>query len=573
MSINARTRWPVLALAAVLIVGVVLAGCGKSPQADVRYHCPMHPTVISDKPGDCPICGMRLVPIEERVAPTTVPAYVCPMHPEVTSEKPGRCSMCGMKLVPAGTTGDYPMEHKTYTCSMHSEFLTDDPNDHCPKCGMKVVEKRDRDQGPGVGSQGEPVQTTPPTVPAPESARITDHGPRTTGGGRRVLYYRNPMNPTVTSPVPMKDEMGMEYVPVYADEAAPAGSGVAGMATVEITSEGIRLSGVQTEPAVVERAARSVRTVGTVTADETRIRHVHTKIAGWVEKLFVNFTGQLVRKGQPILSIYSQELLASQQEFLRARETAAKFAASELPEVRTGGEELLRSAEQRLRLFDVPEDFIEELKRSGQPKRAVTLLAPVSGFVTVKEIFEGQQIEPGMELFAITDLSRIWIEADVYEYEARSVHVGQEGRVTLPYDPGRQLAGRVTFVYPTLNPESRTLRVRLEFANPDFALKPAMFANVELPLDATEGVVIPDSAVIDTGERQVVFVSLGGGRFEPREVKLGIRSSGKAQVLSGVAAGDQVVTRANFLLDSESQLRAAIAGMKKTSDQKRGGPQ
>jgi multidrug efflux pump subunit AcrA (membrane-fusion protein) len=551
MSITARTRWSVLAIAVVLIVGVVLAGCGKSPQAGVKYHCPMHPTFISDKPGDCAICGMRLVPIEEKVAPTTVPAYLCPMHPEVTSDKPGRCSKCGMKLVPAGTTGDYPKEHRTYTCPMHPEFLTDNPNDHCPKCGMHVVEK----QAERRESDGKSV-----------SVSTGQEG----AGQKKVLFYRNPMNPTITSPVPMKDEMGMEYVPVYANEAAPASSGVAGMATVQITSDGIHLSGVQTEPAVVERVARSVRTVGTVTADETRVRHVHTKTAGWIEKLFVNFTGQLVRKGQPILSMYSQELLASQQEFLRARETAAKFAASELPEVRIGGEELLQSAEQRLRLFDVPEYFIEVLKRTGQPQRAVTLLAPVSGFVTAKEVFEGQQVEPGMELFTNTDLSRVWIEADVYEYEARSVHVGQEGKVTLPYDPGRQLVGRVTFIYPTLNPDSRTLRVRLEFANGDFALKPAMFANIELPVDATEGVVIPDSAVIDTGERQIVFVSRGDGRFEPREVKLGVRSSGKAQVLSGVAAGDQVVTRANFLLDSESQLRAAIAGMKKTSDHQHG---
>jgi RND family efflux transporter MFP subunit len=524
----------------------------------------MHPTYVSDRPGDCPICGMRLIPIEEKTAPTTVPAYVCPMHPEVTSDRPGeRCSKCGMRLVPTGATRDYPKEHKTYTCPMHPEFLTDDPNERCPKCGMKVVEKKAEDRGPGTGD----ISPTHAAGPHPEQ------GPQAMGRERKVLFYRNPMNPKVTSPVPAKDEMGMDYVPVYADEVAPAEGGVAGMATVEISSDGIRLSGVQTEPAVIERVARSVRTVGTVTADETRIRHVHTKIAGWVEKLFVNFTGQLVRKGQPILSIYSQELLASQQEFLRARETAAKFTASELQEVRRGGEELLQSAEQRLRLFDVPEDFIAELKRTGQPKRAVTLLAPVSGFVTAKEVFEGQQIEPAMELFTITDLSRVWIEADFYEYEARALHVGQKAKVTLPYDPSRQLAGRVTYVYPTLNLESRTLRVRLEFQNPDFGLKPGMFANVELPLDAAEGVVIPDSAVIDTGERQIVFVSLGGGRFEPREVKLGVRSSGKAQVLLGVAAGEQVVTRANFLLDSESQLRAAIAGMKKTSDHKHGGGQ
>ncbi len=564
MQAKANIRRLILIAALVFVLAAFLTACGKGPPPGVKYQCPMHPTFISDKPGDCPICGMRLIPIEEKTAPTTVPAYVCPMHPEVTSARPGeRCSKCGMRLVPTGATGDYPKEHKTYTCPMHPEFLTDDPNERCPKCGMKVVEKKAEDRGPGTGA----------ISPTHAAGRHPEQGPQATGGERKVLFYRNPMNPKITSPVPMRDEMGMDYVPVYADEVASAEGGVTGMATVEISPDGIRLSGVQTEPAVIERVARSVRTVGTVTADETRIRHVHTKIAGWVEKLFVNFTGQLVRKGQPILSIYSQELLASQQEFLRARETAAKFAASELPEVRRGGEELLQSAEQRLRLFDVPEDFIAELKRTGQPTRAVTLLAPVSGFVTAKEVFEGQQIEPGMELFTITDLTRIWIEADFYEYEARALHVGQEAKVTLPYDPSRQLVGRVTYIYPTLNPESRTLRVRLEFQNPDFGLKPGMFANVELPLDAAEGVVIPDSAVIDTGERQVVFVSLGSGRFEPREVRLGVRSSGKAQVLSGVAGGDQVVTRANFLLDSESQLRAAIAGMKKTSDHQHGGGQ
>jgi Cu(I)/Ag(I) efflux system membrane fusion protein len=564
MKTTANIRRLILVAALVLMLAAFLTACGKGTPPGVKYQCPMHPTFISDKPGDCPICGMRLIPIEEKTAPTTVPAYVCPMHPEVTSDRPGeRCSKCGMRLVPAGTTADYLKEHKTYTCPMHPEFLTDDPNERCPKCGMKVVEKQAEDRGPRTGD----------ISPTDAAGTHLEPGPQAMGAERKVLFYRNPMDPTVTSPVPMKDEMGMDYVPVYAEQAAPAAGGVTGMATVEITSEGIHLSGVQTEPAVFERVARSVRTVGTVTADETRIRHVHTKTAGWVEKLFVNFTGQLVRQGQPILSIYSQELLASQEEFLRARETASKFAASELPEVRRGGEELLQSAEQRLRLFDVPEDFIAELKRTGQPQRAVTLLAPVSGFVTAKEVFEGQQIEPGMELFTITDLSRVWIEADFYEYEARALHVGQEAKVTLPYDPSRELAGRVTYVYPTLNPDSRTLRVRLEFRNPDFALKPAMFANVELPLEATDGIVIPDSAVIDTGERQIVFVSLGGGRFEPREVTLGVRSSGKAQVLSGVAAGDQVVTRANFLLDSESQLRAAVAGMKKSSGRGPGGGQ
>lgn len=551
----------ILAAALVLAVIALLAGCSKGVPQDVKYHCPMHPTYISDRPGDCPICGMRLIPIEEKTAPTTVPAYICPMHPEVTSDRPGqRCSKCGMRLVPAGATGDYPKEHKTYTCPMHPEFLTDDPNERCPKCGMEVVEKEAEDRGPQTGD----ISPTHAAGPHPEQA------PQGTGGERKVLFYRNPMNPKITSPVPMKDEMGMDYVPVYAEQASGREAGVPGLAAVQVGAEGLRLAGVQTEPAVRERIAHTIRTVGTVTADETRIRHVHTKIAGWVEKLYVNFTGQQVRAGEPILSIYSPELLASQEEFLQAREVAARFASSAIPEVRSGGEDLASAARRRLRLFDVPESFIEELERTGKPQRTVTLLAPVSGFVTTKDAFEGQQVEPGMELFTITDLSRIWIEADSYEYEARDLRLGEEANFTLPYDPGASLTGRIAYIYPTLDPEARTVRVRFDFANPGLALKPGMFANVELAVRGHEAIVIPASAVIDTGERQVVFVSVGDGRFVPRQVTLGARGGGKAEVLSGVIAGEQVVVRANFLLDSESQLRSAIAG---ASAKPEGGPQ
>jgi Cu(I)/Ag(I) efflux system membrane fusion protein len=469
----------------------------------------MHPTYIADRPGDCPICGMRLVPIEEKTAPTTVPAYSCPMHPEVTSDKPGNCSKCGMKLVATGKSDSPP-----------------------------------------------PSEAAPPTEGhASNPAAPAEHE-------RKVLYYRNPMDPTVTSPVPAKDSMGMDYVPVYAEEGPviPA-AGIPGKATVEITSEGLRLAGVQTAPAVSERLTRSVRAVGAVTADETRIRHVHTKIPGWVEKLYVNFTGQPVRKGQPILSIYSQELVASQEEYLKARETASRFAASELPEVRKGGDDLAKAARRRLELFDVPDAFIAELERTATVRHTVTLDAPVSGFVTIKNVFEGQQIEPSMELFTIADLSRVWVEAEFYEYEAGSLRLGEKAAVTLPYDAATRLDGHVTFISPTLATDTRTLKVRFEFPNPGMALKPGMFANVELGAEAIEGVVIPDSALMDTGERQVVFVAMGNGVFEPREVRVGIRSGGKAQVLSGVATGEQVVIRANFLLDSESRLRAAIAGM------------
>jgi RND family efflux transporter MFP subunit len=355
--------------------------------------------------------------------------------------------------------------------------------------------------------------------------------------------------------------MGMDYVPVYADEAAPEASPVEGFASVAIGKQGLRLAGVQTATAQRDTVSRSIRTIGFVTADETRIRHVHTKISGWIEKLSINYTGQQVRAGQPILTIYSPQLLASQEEFLRAREAAARFSASSLPEVRQGGEDLVAAARRRLELFDVPRSLLAELERTGKPRRTVALLAPVSGYVTAKEAFEGQEVQPGMELFTITDLSRIWVEAEFYEYEARLLRVGQTATVFLPYDPHVRRQGKLTFIHPTLDAESRTLKVRLEFANQDLAFKPGMFADVVTDLGTREGIVVPDSAVIDTGTRELVFVERQGGVFEPREVRVATRSNGQALILDGLAENERVVVRANFLVDSESRLRAAIAAM------------
>lgn len=381
---------------------------------------------------------------------------------------------------------------------------------------------------------------------------------------RKVLFYRNPMNPAVTSPVPMKDSMGMDYVPVYADEAetesgAPAGT-VPGLAAVRIDARGLELSGVQTAVAERKVLRRTTRAVGVVSADEARVRHVHTKTSGWIEKLYVNSIGQDVRAGQPLLSIYSPQLLATQEEFVRAREAAERFASSSLPEVRQGGADLLAAARQRLELFDVPRGVIAQLEKTGRPQRTVTLLAPVSGFVTGKEIYEGMEVGPEIDLLTITDLSRVWVEADFYEYESRALSVGKRANVTLPYDPGVHLAGRVAYVYPTLDPQSRTLKARLEFPNRGLVLKPGMYVDVEPEIEASEGVVIPDSAVIDSGLRKVVFVEENGA-FVPREVSVGSRGDGQAVVLSGVEVGERVVVRANFLLDSESRLRAAVAGL------------
>ena len=220
-----------------------------------------------------------------------------------------------------------------------------------------------------------------------------------------------------------------------------------------------------------------------------------------------------------------------------------------------------KAARTRLTLFDVPESFIEELERTGKVQRTVTLNAPVSGYVTGKEVFEGTRVSPGMDLLTVTDLSRVWIDADLYEYEAQSVRLGQAAILETVSDPGTRLKGRVSFIYPTFSPETRTLKVRFEFPNPGLRLKPQMYVNVLLDQRSVTGVIVPDSALIDTGVRQIVFVDAGDGSFEPREVKVGVRGDGKAQILSGVKAGEKVAVGANFLLDSESKLRAAVTKM------------
>ncbi len=497
----------------ILVIAALITGCNRGDKTAEKYFCPMHPTYITDHPGDCPICGMRLVPMEEdqdKKDAAEGTQYTCPMHPEVVSDQPGKCPKCGMNLEPMEEPEKKP------------------PGEH---------------SGPdhADGSHAIPLSTT--------------------SGEKKVLFYRNPMSPEVTSPVPMKDEMGMDYVAVYSDEIPnQTNTGVEGLVPITVSNEGLRLAGVQVAVGTRERLARTIRTVGYVTPDETRVRHVHTKISGWIEKLEANFTGQWVEKDSPILTIYSPELMASQQEYLTVRGGIGRGSIAESPEFMKTEKDLISTARRRLELFDVPEEFIDTLEKTGEITKTVTLTAPSSGFITTKEVFEGQQVEPGMELFTITDLSRVWIEADFYEYEATFVKLGQRAVFSLPYGDITQTTGVIAYINPTLSPDSRTLKVRFEMDNPNLLLKPSMYVNVDLRVEATESVVIPDSAVMDSGQRKIVFVDLGKGLFEPREVKVGIRDAGKAQILDGIQPGESVVTRANFLLDSESRLQAAFSG-------------
>ncbi|MEW6429250.1 MAG: efflux RND transporter periplasmic adaptor subunit, partial [Thermodesulfobacteriota bacterium] len=309
------------------------------------------------------------------------------------------CERRSREAEPKGAGESGRQESQRYTCGMHPWIVADEPG-NCPICGMALT-------------LVEPMPEAAPSAAAPaaEEDFFADMG-AAPAGDRKILHYRNPMNPDVTSPVPMKDEMGMDYVPVYADEVAGGGGVVEGRAAVRLSGESLTAAGVRTEAAVHATIDRTVRTVGIVLADETRVRHVHTKVDGWVETLHVNFQGQNVEKGTPILSLYSPTLLASQEEFLRARAMAGELAAGGDREGKRLGEQLVAAARRRLELFDVPAGFIDELARSGAARREVTLNAPVAGFVTAKNIFEGQQVSPGVELFVVTDLSRVWIEAD-----------------------------------------------------------------------------------------------------------------------------------------------------------------
>lgn len=371
-----------------------------------------------------------------------------------------------------------------------------------------------------------------------------------------------PMHPTYVSDRPGSCPIcNMDLVPrsSLAEAAAPV-AGVATHAPVVLEESGRRQAGVVTEEARRERLSRSVRAVGTVLVDERRQVKAQSKVSGWVEELHVSSTGQYVKKGTPALSVYSPALLTAQSEYLLARDAAARFAGSELPEVRRGGQDLLVAARRRLELLDVPNDLLAELDRTRVPRRAIDLLVPASGFVTAKAVVRGQEIAPGMELFTVTDLSRVWVEASFFESDARFVAVGGIASLVLPFDAGSRRQAKVSYVYPTVDPAARTLTARFELDNPKFALRPGMFVDVELEVDLGEAVVVPDSSVLDSGTRRIVFVESEPGRFDPREVEIGERAGGRVAIVRGVEAGEMVATRANFLLDAESRLRGAIGG-------------
>ncbi len=374
---------------------------------------------------------------------------------------------------------------------------------------------------------------------------------------RKILYYKDPMHPWITSDKPGKaPDCGMDLVPVYEGEEETE-EGV-----IRIDPAIVQNIGVKIEPVKRMKLTRTIRTVGRVDYNEKKIAIITTKVSGWIEKLYVDYTGKFVRKGEPLFEIYSPELVTAQEEYLQAINYRKSVSGSKDPNIIEGANQLVESARKRLLYWDITEEQIKELENTKQVRKTLTLYSPVDGVVVEKNVFLGTKIAQGMILMKIADLSTVWVYADIYEYELPWVKVGEDAEVELSYIPGKILRGKVTYIYPFLQSETRTIKVRLEFENPDFLLKPDMYVNVNIKSKvAIDALVVPEQSVIRTGKRDIVVVALGGGRFKSVDVKLGVLADGYYQVLDGLHENQNIVTSSHFLIDSESNLKAALAGL------------
>ncbi len=420
----------------------------------------------------------------------------------------------------AAVEGGAATKKPLYQCPMHPSITADHPGD-CPICGMKLV--------------------------------------AVTGGGtaeRKIAFYRSPMDAKQTSPTQRKDEMGMDYLPVYEDEVKGGGSSLEGLATVQIDPARQQLIGLRTAPVTAGPVGGAWRTTGRVAVDETRVHHVNVKVEGYAEHVYVDFVGKPVRRGEPLFGFYSPELVSLQSEYLLAVKMRKQLERGTLA---GSGDDLVQSARERLRLWDVPDSVLEELERTGKPQKSLIMVSPSSGVVTKKDVVHGHKLSAGDMPYEITDLSSVWVLADVYESDLARTRVGMPATLSLQAIPNKTFTGRVLFIDPVLDSKTRTAKVRIAFANPRGELRPEMFGEVTLRARAREGLRIPSDAVIDSGTKKVVFVSLGEGKFQPREVELGQSDGDHVEVVSGLEPGQQVVVRANFLVDSESRLKASLA--------------
>jgi Cu(I)/Ag(I) efflux system membrane fusion protein/cobalt-zinc-cadmium efflux system membrane fusion protein len=481
-------------------------------QARAGYYCPMHPTYTSDRPGDCPICNMRLVKREQ---------------PETGARRAAagaqqRRDICYLH--------NCPMVHQGKPCPMlvvakEGEQVT------CPVCGTHVIQA-----------------TRGMTVPK----------------AKKVLYWTDPMIPGYKADKPGKSPMGMELVPVYEEEgatgAAPATMAEGGYAPILVSPQKQQLIGVKTTPVEVRRLTKTIRTVGRVIVDETRRVHVHPKVEGWIQEIYAKYEGDAVTKGQPLFSFSSPDFMVTQQEYLAALQARRDVPPNASEEIRATAQANVAAARQRLLWWDITEEQIRAIEQAGVPSQALVLTSPIDGVVLTKHVFPGEYMERGGDFYHLADLSTIWVDIDLYEYDLPFVALGQEAAVTASPGATGPLHGRVIYISPTVNTMTRTATARLEFPNPEGALRPGMYATAELTSVLGESPAVPTEAILDTGVRQILFVDKGQGIFEPREVTVGVKADGYVEVKRGVADGEAVVTSGNFLIDAESRLKAALEG-------------
>jgi RND family efflux transporter MFP subunit len=347
---------------------------------------------------------------------------------------------------------------------------------------------------------------------------------------------------------------------------------VEGQATIYLDPEKQQLIGLRTEQVRREPLDKTVRAVGQVTADETRVSRVFSKVSGWVDKLYVNSTGAKVKKGQPLLAIYSPELVSTQEEYLLALRARKTLKESSFAEVAGSGDSLVEATRRRLELWDIPASEIRRIEKAGRPIKNLALYAPASGYVMEKTVLEGQRIDPSASLMTISDLREVWVQPEFYEQDASLVRVGDHATLTVSTYPGRSWSGTIDYIYPSVDSQTRTLRARLRFPNPGMVLRPGAYANIEIVKHLGERLTVSEDSVLDSGTRQIVFLSKGDGHFEPRQVTVGDRAGGRRVVLSGLRAGDVAVSSGNFLVDSESRLKSAMQGMSPSGKTKQPAP-
>ncbi len=413
-----------------------------------------------------------------------------------------------------------------YVDAMHPWYKSDKPG-VAPDCGMKL----------------EPVYA---------DGTMGSAGAAPT---RTIVRYRDPRDTAYTSDKPgLNPATGNELEPVYADPPAPP------TGAIQISAEKQQLIGMRYGTAEWSSEGQAVRFAGRVVPDETRVTRVHPKVDGWIEQVSVDFTGQLVQPGQPLLTLYSPDLLASQQELLLAIKARDLMRHSSMAESAGNSAALVEAARRRLELWDLSRPQMEAVERTGTPIRSVTLFSPAGGYVTARNAFPGQRVTPETELYAITDLSHVWMMADVFEADAPQIRLGQPATVILP-GANTTLTARVAYLQPEIDPATRTMKVRLDLANPGLRLKPEMFADVLIQVGGARRLTVPAEAVLDSGDTKTIFLDRGNGFFEPRRVETGLRLGDRVEILQGIQPGERIVTSAAFLLDSESQMKSALGAV------------